>query len=166
MTFPKQDSYDTYGGDLKDKKPSKNFHQVGATDLPAEDFNQCRASLAGATNTSFQCYIKFNSDNNELEQYEPAWDKIKTGLPSISEFDTGVWLVTFPAIYYDKRGIKQNMNILGMITNTDQTQIAGGGSSQLYQSSGQVLSPNTALFYTLQSGQAVEDIMFTDLFFF
>ena len=165
MTFPKKDSYDTYGGDLVDLAPSKSFHFFGAKDIPAQDFNSCKATIAGATQTGFQCYIKWNGSSGDILQYKAAWDILKTPRPIIGEADVGMWYVQFPAYYYDLRGdnIKRNMNINSFVTNMD---MFNDQNSNPYFSTGQRIYPNYCMFYTYAGGQFTEDVGNVDLFFF
>ena len=129
MTFPKKDTYDTYGGDLKDWAPAKNFHTIGATDLPAEDFNQCRSSAAGMTHTGFTCYLKFNPYlANPIIEYEAGWNKIKSEEIIIEAIDVGIFTIKFPATVIDNRGKRQSLNMFAATVNVDQE-----ASSNIYQ---------------------------------
>lgn len=162
MTFPKKDSYQTYGGDLVDKNPSKSFHKTGAVDLPAEDFNQCRASIAGATNTSFQAYIKYSSSLDKIIEYECGWDKIKSAPPVIREADVGIWEVEFPATIIDLRGKKQIVNMYAALGNPDLDN-----STTMGQITTQKFSNNHfIIFVSYLGGQPTESIDLYDLFFF
>lgn len=161
MTFPHKDNYQIYGGDLQDLAPSKLFHQAGATDLPAEDFNQCRATLAAATNVSFQCYIKYSTVTGSMLQYETAWDKVKSNIPTFDEVDTGNYQVNFPATVIDLRGNKQIINFLGVAGNADIANTSQGGLIIA-----QRVSNNAVIFYARDNGQPAEDIDNIDMFFF
>lgn len=162
MTFPIKSTYDNFGGELQDRSPAKNFHIFGATDLPAEDFNQCRASLAGATQTGCQAYIKYDFINGTLVEYEAAWDKIKTPTPFIGEADVGMCYVELPPFYYDLRGKKHTMNVNFLHTNTDVAQ----SNAAIYSTSGQQIAPNYLYFFIFLDGQFTEDFQYVDLFFF
>jgi hypothetical protein len=163
MTFPKHDNYQTYGGELQDRLPSKNFHKFGATDLPTEDINQCRASLAGEMQTGFQSYIKYSSFLKQIIEYKCGWDKIKSDLPIIHEIEnTGIWVVQFPDYITDLRGKKQIVNMIGGLSNPDCDN-----HSLMAQLIVQKKNINTFWVYaTSNSGIPTETIDLFDLFFF
>ena len=162
MTFPKKDNYQIYGGDLQDRRPSVNFHKIGATDLPAEDFNQCRASIAGMTNASFLAYIKYNTSAGIIE-YECAWDKVKSGMPTVSYNGlSGGYEVVFPYIVYDLRGKTHSVNLIAALANPDVDN-----SVNAYQSHMRKMRSNSFnLYNTINFGQPTNLLTTVDMFFF
>ncbi len=126
MTVPKHDIYSTYGGELIDRAPTKNFHNPLATDLPADDFSACRASIAGMTQLDFQCYMKLDTDHVSLIEYETVWDKGKSALPTFNVFSGGILFITFPPTVVDLQGKKHILNFMGGLANPDLVNSATG----------------------------------------
>lgn len=159
MTIPNKDTYDSYGGDLKDRAPAKNFHRDGATDLPAEDFNKCRASAAGLVTTSFLCYLKIRPyEDNPIIEYESVWNKIKTEPIIVSLIDSDIYTVKFPTTVIDLRGKRQPLNIFSVLMNRDEDNSSG----PVYAS----ITKNSPILFTIRRTVGILTTPTFDLFFF
>ncbi len=108
-----------YTGDKIDTNPSQNFNNPLATDLPAAEFNQCRASASALTQTAFQVYIKYSTVSNGFVYYEPCWDKNRTDMPVVTTTTPGIWRITFPNYVIDVQGNVQITNLLAAQCNPD-----------------------------------------------
>jgi len=151
-----------YGGDLQDRLPSQNFNNAAATDIPATAINQCRASLVGMTNTTFQAYIKFRFDSNSIVHYECSWDRARSVDPVlIAKVDTGQWLLGLPTTVIDQQGNVQIVQLSAIQCNSGDNN-----TTHMSFSTGQIVSNNQFMVYTFAKFPFGNATVFVDIFLY
>lgn len=164
MSFPKKKTYNDFGGDLTDKNPSENYHTPGATDLPAEDSNIQRASLAGMTQTGALVYMKLDPANGAgLLEYETSWDKDKTTMMTWQIIDVGQYRIILPPVVRDFQGNLTPLNIRMIQTNPD-----ANASTEAFFVSANRISPNVfdVYMWSISGGQYSDNATPIDIIIF
>lgn len=156
MTFPDDDTIDTYGGALVDAQPVED----PTTDRPANGMNAGLASAAAMTRTAPRAWVRFVTDGTTptlavSNNGNAAWGNDPGVRATPTRIGAGHFRLTWPATITDALGASHTINIRSAKVTVE------GSTLCFAQPSG--MSANVVDIFTWNAAGTANDIVGTTL---
>jgi hypothetical protein len=157
MTFPENDTLDTYGGALNDAQPVED----PTTDRAAVAANQAYASAAAMTGTAPLAWCRFTADATTpllaaQNGSNACWGNTAPVRPVVTHLGTGHYRVTYPTTVTDALGVVHTVNIKRAAASVE--------GAALQFASVVPFSGNIVDVYTFNAALAANDIVGSTLY--